>query len=381
MFKRNLTSLSKLETFFLWGPRQTGKTTLLKSTFPEVLWIDLLKAEEFRRYTEHPERLREETATIKTPSFIVIDEVQKVPALLDEVHWLIENRGINFALCGSSARKVKKGHANLLGGRAIRHEMHGLVSTEIGSDFDLTRMLNNGYLPRHYISPSHKRLLNSYVADYLKEEIAAEGLVQKLPAFSQFLSVAAISDTEPINCSNIGRECGVSSHTVRSYFEILIDTLQGRWLPAFQKRIKRRIIQTSKFYFSDVGVVNFLARRNQLEPGSTMYGKAFENWLFHELSTYNNYKERFAQLSYWRLPSGIEVDFIINDMEIAIEAKATQRITADHLKGLFTLKEEHPNIKQRIIVCLEPKQRLTSDGILIMPAQSFTQKLWRNEIF
>jgi len=381
MFKRNLTSLTKHETFFLWGPRQTGKTTLLKSMFPEVPWIDLLKAEEFRRYTEHPERLREEIAASATTSFIVIDEVQKVPALLDEVHWLIENRGINFALCGSSARKVKKGHANLLGGRAIRHEMHGLVSTEIGSDFDLTRILNHGYLPRHYTSPSHKRLLNSYVADYLKEEIAAEGLVQKLPAFSQFLSTAAISDTEPINSSNIGRECGVSSHTVRSYFEILIDTLQGRWLPAYRKRIKRRLIQASKFYFSDVGIVNFLARRNQLEPGSTMYGKAFENWLFHELSTYNSYKERFAQLSYWRLPSGIEVDFIVNDMEIAIEAKATNRITADHLKGLRTLKEEHPHIKQRIIVCLEFKQRLTSDGILIMPAHSFTEKLWADEIF
>ena len=381
MFKRNLTSLTKHETFFLWGPRQTGKTTLLKSMFPEVPWIDLLKAEEFRRYTEHPERLREEIAASATTSFIVIDEVQKVPALLDEVHWLIENRGINFALCGSSARKVKKGHANLLGGRAIRHEMHGLVSTEIGSDFDLTRILNHGYLPRHYTSPSHKRLLNSYVADYLKEEIAAEGLVQKLPAFSQFLSTAAISDTEPINSSNIGRECGVSSHTVRSYFEILIDTLQGRWLPAYRKRIKRRLIQASKFYFSDVGIVNFLARRNQLEPGSTMYGKAFENWLFHELSTYNSYKERFAQLSYWRLPSGIEVDFIVNDMEIAIEAKATNRIMADHLKGLRTLKEEHPHIKQRIIVCLELKQRLTSDGILIIPAHSFTEKLWADEIF
>ena len=186
MFIRNLATLSENETFFLWGPRQTGKNTLLKTTFPNALWIDLLKSEEFRRYTEHPERLREEIASEERPPFIVIDEIQKVPALLDEVHWLIENKGMNFALCGSSVRKVKKGHANLLGGRAIRHELSGLVSTEIGRDFDLTRILNHGYLPRHYTSTNPKRLLNAYVADYLKEEIAAEGLVQKLPAFRNF---------------------------------------------------------------------------------------------------------------------------------------------------------------------------------------------------
>lgn len=373
--------MSESETFFLWGPRQTGKTTLLKATFPEALWIDLLKAEGFRRYTEHTELLREEMATSKFSLFIVIDEIQKVPALLDEVHWLIENKHVCFALRGSSARKVKRGHANLLGGRAIRHELHGLVSAEIGSDFGLTRMLNHGYLPRHYSSNHPKRLLNAYVADYLKEEIAAEGLTRRLPEFSRFLSIAALSDTEPINYSNIARECGVSGHTVRSYFEILLDTFQGRWLPAYQKRVKRRLMQTSKFYFSDVGVVNFLARRNQLEQGSALYGKAFENWLFHELSAYNAYNERFAQLSYWRLPSGIEVDFIINDMEMAIEAKAVSKITADHLRGLRSLKTEHPRISQCMMVCLEPKERLISDGILICPAHSFIQKLWDAEIF
>ena len=376
-----MTNLSKSETFFLWGPRQAGKTSLLKMVFPDVPWIDLLKTEEFRRYTEYPERLREEIAADKDVSFIVIDEVQKVPELLNEVHWLIENRQIHFALCGSSARKVKRGHANLLGGRAVRHELRGLVSTEIGSHLDLNRLLNNGYLPRHYLSNSPKRLLNAYVADYLKEEIAAEGLVRQLPAFSHFLNIAALSDTEFVNNSNIARECGVSSHTVRSYFEILVDTLQGRWLPAYRKRIKRRLIHASKFYFSDVGVVNFLAKRNHIEQGSTNYGKAFENWLFHELSAYNAYRERFAELSYWRLPSGVEVDFIINDMEVAIEAKATSKITTDHLKGIRNLKAEHPTVKQCIIVCHEQKQRVTSDHILICPAHAFIEKLWSGEIF
>ena len=381
MFKRILASLSSRETFFVWGPRQTGKTTLLKQCFSDALWIDLLKAEEFRRYVERPELLREEIAGFEALPFVVIDEIQKVPALLNEVHWLIENRGIHFALCGSSARKVRRGHANLLGGRAIRYELYGLVSVELGDAFDLDRMLNHGYLPRHYLSNRPDRLLNAYVADYLKEEIAAEGLVLRLPTFSRFLNVAALSDTEMINASNIARECGVSSHTVRNHLEILVDTLQGRWLPAYQKRMKRRLIRSPKFYFSDVGIVNFLARRSRLEQGSSLYGKAFENWLFHELSAYNAYKELFAHITYWRLPSGVEVDFVINDMEIAIEAKASQKITSDHLKGLRTLKTEHPYLKQSMVVCLEAKKRRTSDGILICPAQDFVQELWAGKLF
>ncbi|MHB1349153.1 MAG: AAA family ATPase [Desulfobulbaceae bacterium] len=189
------------ETFFLWGPRQTGKSTLLRAAYPNAIWIDLLKAEEFRRYLGNPELLRQEMPTQGDPPFIVIDEVQKLPHLLDEVHWLHENRNIHFALCGSSARKVRRGHANLLGGRALRYELFGLVSAELPRDFDLNRLLNHGYLPRIYLSETPKRLLNAYVANYLKEEIAAEGLVRNLPVFSEFLNLAALSDTEPVNFS------------------------------------------------------------------------------------------------------------------------------------------------------------------------------------
>ncbi|MCK4303820.1 MAG: ATP-binding protein [Candidatus Eisenbacteria sp.] len=368
------------ETFFLWGPRQTGKTTLLRAAYPGALWLDLLKAEEFRRYLEHPEWLRSEIPEERRAPFVVIDEVQKVPQLLDEVHWLHENRGVHFALCGSSARKVKRGQANLLGGRAIRYELLGLTSAELGSEWDLDRMINHGYLPRIYLSRRPLRLLRAYVADYLKEEVAAEGLVRNLPVFSEFLGIASLSDTEPVNFSTIARECGVSSQTVKGHFQILEDTLLAGWLPSYRKRPKRRVIASPKFYFADVGVVNFLAKRPGLEPGSPLYGKAFENWCFHELRAYNAYTESFAEFSYWRLASGIEVDFIVNNMNVAVEAKSARKITSDHLKGLRQLAADQPGVGRRIVVCLERKARKTTDGIEILPAATFARRLWQGEI-
>jgi predicted AAA+ superfamily ATPase len=382
MFKRQL-KLPKLgtETFFLWGPRQTGKTTLLREVYSDAMWIDLLKADEFRRYLQNPELLRGELAARESVRQVVIDEVQKVPQLLDEAHWLHENRGIRFALCGSSARKVKRGQANLLGGRAVRYELHGVTALELAQDFDLNRILNHGYLPAIYQSDNPRPLLNGYVADYLKEEVAAEGLVRNLPVYSQFLNVASLSDAELVNFSTVARDCGVSSHTIKGYFQILEDTLLGRWLSAFTRRPKRRVIAAPKFYFADVGVVNHLAQRGELHPGSELYGKAFENWVFHELMAHNSYSNAFATLSYWRLANGTEVDFIVNDMELAIEAKATAKVTADHLKGLRAITQDHRKIKQRIIVCLERASRRTEDGILIAPATQLGDLLAARELF
>ena len=369
------------ETFFLWGPRQSGKSTLLGESYPDAFWVDLLRAEEYRRYLQNPERLREELASRPSTRMVVIDEVQKVPALLDEVHWLHENRKIRFALCGSSARKVKRGGANLLGGRAVRYELHGLTAGEIGKEFELDRAVNHGYLPAIYLSERPKRLLSAYVADYLKEEVAAEGLVRNLPVFSEFLNIASLSDTELVNFSTIARECGVSSHTIKGYFQILEDTLLGRWLPAFKKRPKRRVIGASKFYFSDVGVVNHLTRRGTVTVGSELFGKAFENWVFHELAAYNAYAERCAQMSFWRLAGGTEVDFLVNDLDLAVEAKATRKVTSDHLKGLRALVEDHPRIKQRVVVCLESRSRTTDDGIQLLPTVEFTTMLARGDLF
>lgn len=384
MFERSLV-LPKpgVETFFLWGPRQTGKSTLLHKTYPHSVWVDLLRAEEYRRYLERPELLRAELAAAPANAQrqVVVDEVQKVPALLDEAHWLHENAGVRFALCGSSARRVKRGQANLLGGRAVRYELHGITARETGREFSLVRIVNHGYLPRIYLADRPQRLLAAYVGDYLREEIAAEGLVRNLPVFSEFLNVAALSDAELVNFSTIARECGVSSNAVRGYFQILEDTLLGRWLPAYRKRPKRRVIGAPKFYFADVGVVNHLARRGRLEPGSELFGKAFENWVFHELCAHNAYSEAFAMLSHWRLASGIEVDFIVNDMAVAIEAKSARRVTSDHLSGLRHLVRDHPRVRQRILVCLEAKTYRTEDGIWVLPAAEFATRLAKGDFF
>ena len=371
------------ETFFLWGPRQAGKSTLLRQRYPDGRWIDLLKSDEFRRYATRPELLRQEIeAEEAAPERqIVVDEVQKVPALLDEVHWLLENRGLHFALCGSSARKVRRG-ANLLGGRAIRYELRGITAGELGGDLDLDRMLNVGYLPRVYGASRPRRLLDAYVSDYLMQEIAAEGLARNLPAFSSFLEAAAIGDTETVNFSNIARECGVSSQTVKGYFGILEDTLLGHWLPAWRRRRKRRLIGAAKFYFADVGVVNRLARRGRVARGSEVYGKAFENWVHHELAAYLAYSDaggRDAALTHWRLPSGVEVDFIVGDMRLAVEAKAVPVVASHHLRGLRSLAREH-DTRRRMVVCLEPRPRRTDDGIDVLPAERFAAGLWSGDL-
>ena len=381
MLNRSLSlPAAPVVSFFLWGPRQTGKSTLLRTAYPEAPRIDLLTSREFSRYSRDPGLLRELVEGQSSPDLVVIDEIQKVPPLLDEVHWLIENRDTAFALCGSSARKLRRGRANLLGGRALRYELHGLISDELGEDFDLVRCLNHGYLPRHYLADKPRRLIQAYVDDYLKEEIAAEGLTRNLPAFADFLTAAALADGQLVNFTTIARDCGVSAFTVKNYFQILEDTLLGHFLSPYRQRPKRRVIQTPKFYFSDVGVVNHLARRGRLEPGGELFGHAFENWVFHELSAYRAYREFAINLSYWRLASGAEVDFLIDDARVAIEAKATTRVHAGHLKGLRAMKEDQPHTASHIVVSLDPQPRRTKDGIDILPAAEFARRLWSDEL-
>ena len=371
------------ESFFLWGPRQSGKSTLLKILYPKALWYDLLQTDVYLRLLKEPSLLREDLlylAKQKKHGIVVVDEVQKIPALLDEVHWLIENTSFVFVLCGSSARKLRRGHANLLGGRALRFELMGLTAGELGEQFDLVKMLNQGYLPRHYLTLSAAPRLRAYIGDYLKEEIAAEALVRNFPTFSNFLNAASLSDGEMVNFATIARDCGVSAPAAKEYFQILVDTMLGHFLEAYRKRSKRRVIGAPKFYFSDVGVVNNLAKRGHLEPGSELFGKAFENWVFHELNAHRSYRDINHDLTYWRLTSGMEVDFIVGDMLAAIEAKGSSKITSDHMKGLREIKKDHPKLKKRIIVCLEKTPRLTEDGIEILPHKIFVKKLWAGEL-
>lgn len=360
---------------FLWGPRKTGKTYWLRNRYPEVEIIDLLKTEVFADYASRPSLLREQYR--EHEGLIVIDEIQMVPDLLNEIHWLIENSRISFLMTGSSARKLRRGHANLLGGRAWRYTMSPLTYSET-SGFDLTQVVISGLLPPHFLSPDPIQDLRSYVADYLKEEIAAEAIVQNIPAFAEFLRVAALTSGELLNYTNVGRETGVSAKIVRNYFQILEDTLLGFRILPWRKSMNRRLIETEKFYLFDIGVTNYLARRRP-EAGTPEFGKAFEQFVLMELKAYQAYRNPELDIRYWRTSSGFEVDFILGDMEVAIKVKASERIHSGHAKSLRALLEEHP-VKKAIIVSCERHPRNLDTSIRVLPWQQFLDWLWAGSL-
>lgn len=366
------------DSVFLWGARQTGKSTLLKMMFPDTLYVDLLKSDEFERYNRRPALLREELSVIPENELVIIDEIQKIPALLDEVHWLISNRGLRFILSGSSARKLRRSDANLLGGRAVRKHLYPFVSSEI-PDFDLVKACNNGLLPRHYLVKDATSRLQAYVGDYLQEEIKAEALTRNLNTFSRFMEVAALSNGEIVNYNNIASECGVSSPTVKEYFSILEETLIGYMIPAFTRKVKRRVIKAPKFYYFDVGIANFLLKRRALQPGTPEFGHAFEHFIIQEIIAYIGYYRPFEHVSYWRTSSGYEVDAVIGNSDVAIEIKSSEEVQSHHTKGLKAFSEEFPDARL-IVVSLDKKPRVMS-GIEIFPALEFLNKLWSGTIF
>lgn len=378
MFERILKLENiKDDTIFLWGARQTGKSTLLKNLFPDSVYYDLLKSDEFERFLRRPSLLREELVSISSDKIVIIDEVQKIPQLLDEVQWLMVNKNIRFVLCSSSARKLKRSGANLLGGRAIRYVLYPLVSAEI-PDFNIIKAINNGLVPRHYLVENPLKRLQSYVGDYLQQEIRAEALVRNVSTFTRFLEIAALTSGEMINYHNIAAECGVSAPTVKEYFSILEDTMIGHIVPAYTKALKRRVILAPKFYFFDVGITNYLLKRKNIEPGTIEFGHAFEHLIIQELIAYISYTDNESQLSYWRTSSQFEVDCILGDAKAAIEIKSSSEVQAHHCKGLKAFKEEHPKTRA-IIVSFDKMPRLMGD-IEIIPANLFLQKLWNDEI-
>lgn len=378
-----LTRIQKLleireDSMFLWGPRQTGKSTLLKQLFPDAPYYDLLKSEVYTLYKMKPSRLRDECMMMDEGEVVIIDEVQKIPELLDEVHWLMVNRGIHFILCGSSARKLKRSGANLLGGRAIRKTLHPLVSAEI-PDFDIDKAVNVGMLPRHYLASSPAKRIQAYVGDYLQQEVIAEALVRNLDSFTRFMEVAAISDGEMVNYTKIASECGVSSKTVKEYFVILQETLLGNMLPAYTKTVKRRVQVAPKFYYFDVGITNYLLHREPLRRGTAEYGHAFEHLIVQEVMAYMDYSESMKGLSFWHTQNNVyEVDLVVGNAEVAIEIKSSDNVTTSHLKGLKAFGEEHPDCKL-IVVSLEERPRMMN-SVEIWPAQAFLKRLWDGKV-
>ena len=364
------------DSIFLFGARQTGKSTALRQQFPREIYIDLLNSEVRNRLERRPSLLYEMLKDKAEGTIVIIDEIPEVPTLLNEVHRLISEKNLRFVLCGSSARKLKRKGTNTLGGRAYPVFFHPLVSAEL-PDLDIDRAVNYGMIPSHYLAKNPERRLSAYIDVYLKEEIKEESLVRNLLAFQRFLEVAAISNGEILNNRNIAQECGVNASTVSSYFDILEDTLVGYRIPAYTKVVQRRLVQAPRFYFFDVGVANYLMHRSRLVRGTPEYGHAFEHLVIQELIAYMHYTHQDERISYWRTYAGTEVDVIIGDARIAIEIKSVEEVLPKHLKGLKSFGEEHPNCR-RIIVSHDIIPRRIGD-IECIPVKDFFRRLWDHE--
>ncbi len=361
------------ESIFLFGARQTGKSTILREQFPDSIYIDLLDTRVKSRMARHPSLLYEMMCDKPENSLVIIDEIPEVPELLNEVHRLMSEKNDVFILCGSSARKLKRKGYNTLGGRAYPIYLYPFVSAEI-PDFNLQQAITYGMLPPHYLAKNPRRRLSAYIDVYLKEEIKEEALVRNLDAFQRFLEVAAMTDGEMINLKNIAQDCGISANTVAAYFDILEDTLVGFRVPAFTKKQKRRIMQAPRFYYFDVGVANHLLHRKELVRGTEAYGHAFEHLVIQEIRAWLSYTESDEDLAYWRTYSGQEVDVIIGDARVAIEIKSSEEVQSRHLKGLKAFAEENPEARL-MIVSLDPIERKIGN-IECIYVFNFFHQLW-----
>ena len=368
----NLQALLEKKSHFLLGPRQTGKTFLVRHTLKNARVYDLLDHTVYLALSQNPGRMAQELGP--KDRIVVIDEIQRLPELLNEVHRLIESRGLRFLLTGSSARKLRRGGVNLLGGRARTKYLHPLTYKELGSRFDLRTATERGLLPSIYFSDDPRADLQSYAGSYLQQEIVAEGATRNVPAFSRFLKVAAFCNGTIVNFTKVANDAQVKRTTVYEYFEILKDTLVLYELPAWRKTRKRKPLASSKYYFFDVGVVSSLQGR-RFRPGTPEFGEALETYLMHELTSHSDYVSQ-EPLSYWRSTTGFEVDFILGD-HTAIEVKAKENVSPQELKPLRALAEEK-QLKRYLCVSLEPRARKVN-GISILPLTEFLDALWSEE--
>ena len=374
----DLARLLARRSVFLFGPRQTGKSTYVRRQLAGTveLSFSLLDQGLLTAVLADPTRIRQEIAARNLRDTVIcIDEIQKCPALMDEVHLMIEERGIRFLLTGSSARAIRRKGVNMLGGRGSDRVMHPFSWFELGERFSLDRAVNHGLLPPHYLADDPDEGLASYVDRYLTEEIAAEGIARSLPRFARFLQTAATTNAQMLNYSDVAQDAQVPRQTVVQWYDVLRDTLLAFELPAWSRTVKRKAIETAKFYFFDTGVVRALRRLPPVSEASADFGEFFEHLVFLELRAWIDYREPRTPLAYWRSRSGYEVDFIL-DERVAIEAKATRRVQRKHLRSLRALAEERL-LERSIVVCREDRPR-REDGIEIWPLEFFLGSLWDN---
>ena len=379
-FSRTLAlDLPAGQSAFLWGARQTGKSTFLRERFPASLHIDLLHFDTMLRLRARPSRLGEELATLSAETLaqpVVIDEIQKAPGLLDEIHRLIESRSMTFVLCGSSARALKRRGVNLLGGRAWRFEMFPLTWAEIPG-FDLLHALNRGLLPGIYPQTSYRRSLAAYVRDYLAQEVFAEALARDAAAFLRFFEALRFCHGELLNYASIARDCGVDAKTVRTYFEILEDTLVGYLIRPFHRRSRRQSISAApKFYLFDVGVAGHVCGRHLPDLAGSDFGRAFEHFLLLEIIAARAYQERDYPIEFWRTKTGLEVDFVLGRGQVAVEAKA--RVRSGDLRPMTAFVEEFS--PRRAIVVTAEADRRRVDAIEIIPYGDFLAMLHAGDL-
>ncbi len=366
----DITKTLEERSCFLFGPRQTGKSTLIRQQLHEHPVYDLLDQTVFLKLSRRPSLIRESLRPETT--VVIIDEIQKLPMLLNEVHLMIERHGVRFLLTGSSARSLRRKGVNLLGGRARSRTLHPFVRTELGSDFNLHKALAWGLLPPIYFSGAPEEDLRAYAGAYLKEEIAAEATVRNVGAFSRFLEVAALAHGQMINFTGIANDAQVPASTVREYYHILQDTFLAHEVPALTETRKRKAISTSKFYLFDIGLARHLQGRRGLAPGTPEYGSAFESYIYQEIKAFCDYN-LLDTPRYWRSRSQYEVDFVFES--IAVEVKAKKQVSRQDLKGLKALREERL-LERYVVVCMEENRRVVDD-IEILPWTEFLDELWR----
>jgi len=372
-----LTDFIGKKSCFLFGPRQTGKSTLLRTQLPQAPTWNLLNASVYRALAADPSLLRHELLALPSkPKCIVIDEVQRIPELLNEVHLMIEEHGFRFVLTGSSARALRRRGVNLLAGRARTLCLHPFTSRELGKDFDLLKALNYGLLPPIYLSDTPETDLDDYVGTYLREEIAAEGLARNIPAFSRFLEIAALCNGQQINFTKMASDAQVKRTTIVDWFDVLRDTLIAHELPAWRESRKRKAVATSKYFLFDIGVARHQAHTGPLHPRSKPFGDAFGHFIFHELVCSRSYG-LYQSVHYWRSTSQFEVDFIL-DEAIAIEVKSTASIDKDDLKGLRALQEEARMRRYIVVALVDRPQRIGE--IEVLPYSEFLESLWNKTL-